>query len=119
MQIALLVAQGLLAVAFLGAGASKLAGADSMTEDFDRFGYSRRFMHFTGGMEIFGTLALVAGFWWPLWAVLGAGAIATTMLGALGTHLRTGDPVGRLLPPLVLGALAAWVLVAHGPALGA
>lgn len=118
MYTAMLIAQGLLAFAFLGAGGAKLAAADSMTEDFKRFGYPRRFMFFTGGTEVFAALALLAGFWWPTWAVIGAGAVVTVMLGALVTHARTGDPAGRMAPPLVLGVLAVWVLFASGSALG-
>jgi uncharacterized membrane protein YphA (DoxX/SURF4 family) len=118
MYIASLIAQGLLSLVFFATGSSKLASTGSMEDDFQRFGYPRWFMFFTGGTELTGALGLALGFWWPTAAVLGAGAVVTTMIGAAATHLlRTDDALVRVLPPLLLGSLALWVLIVQGGAL--
>lgn len=118
MYVALLIAQGLLVLAFLGAGGAKLAGADQMIDDFERFGYPQSFRVFTGLCEVVGAALLIAGFWWPVAAALGALLLVCVMIGAVWTHLaRAGDPVGQAAPPLVLGALAVWVAVAQSGAL--
>jgi uncharacterized membrane protein YphA (DoxX/SURF4 family) len=118
MYITTLGIQGVLGLVFLATGAMKLASTDQMEEDFERFGYPRWFMFFTGAQEVTGAAGLALGFGWPLAAVFGAGALATAMVGAVWTHLvRTDDAATQALPPLVLGALAVWVLVVQGGAL--
>jgi hypothetical protein len=37
------------------------------------------------------------------------------MVGALATHVRVGDGLAQMAPPVVLGLLAAWVAAAHWP----
>lgn len=118
MYIATLIVQGLLGLVFFATGGMKLASTDQMVDDFERFGYPRWFMYVTGGQEVTGAAGLALGVWWPQAAVVGAGAIATAMIGAAWTHLaRTDDPVARIVPPLVLGGLAVGVLLVQGGAL--
>jgi len=118
MSIATLVVQGLLGLVFLATGSMKLAGTEQMEDDFERFGYPRWFMFFTGAQEVTGATGLALGFGWPLAAVVGAGALVIAMVGAVWTHLvRTDDALTQALPPLVLGSLAVWVLVVQGSAL--
>jgi hypothetical protein len=67
-----------------------------------------------GLLELLGALGLVLP---PLldvaeWIVpLAAAGLAFDMLGALGTHIRRGDPRSLHVPPLVLGALATFVAI--------
>jgi uncharacterized membrane protein YphA (DoxX/SURF4 family) len=113
MGIALWVAQGLLAAAFLAAGAPKLAQpkkklAKNMAwvEDF-----SQPSVRLIGAVEVLGAIGVVlpalTGIlsWLTPLAALG---LAATMAGAVLTHLRRGER-SAVVPPVVLLALAAFV----------
>lgn len=113
MSIALWVAQGLLAVAFLAAGVTKLAQpkeklAKNMAwvEDF-----SQSAVRLIGALEVLGAIGVVlpalTGIlsWLTPLAALG---LAATMVGAILTHLRLGER-WAVVPPVVLLVLAAFV----------
>jgi DoxX-like family len=72
----------LITVIFAGAALQKFTG--SVAPNWDRWGYSRRFMYATGIAEV---LAL-AVFWWPGLELVGAAGLALVMLGALATLIR-------------------------------
>ena len=104
-RIALWVLQVALAVALLGAGASKLAGAPAMVQLFDAVGVGQWFRFVTGALEIGGAILLLV----PAFAGRGALLLAGVMTGALLTDLfvlhRAPAPV-----PLLVGLLiVAWV----------
>jgi len=114
MGIALWVTQGLLAVAFLTAGAPKLAQpkeklAKNMAwvEDF-----SQPAVRLIGAVEVLGAIGVVlpalTGIlsWLTPLAALG---LAVTMVGASLTHLRRGER-SAVVPPVVLLILAAFVV---------
>ena len=111
MGVVAIVLQVVLGLAFVGAGGSKLAGAQQMIEDFDRFGYPRWFMYFTGAVEITGALGALVGIFVPGLAVFGGLLLAATMVGAVFTHIRMRDPVSKMVPPGVLLLLAVSVIV--------
>jgi uncharacterized membrane protein YphA (DoxX/SURF4 family) len=113
MGIALWVVQGLLAVAFLGAGATKLSQpkeklAKNMAwvEDF-----SQRTVRLIGALEVLGAIGLVlpalTGIL-PWLTPLAALGLAATMIGAVLTHLRRGEH-SAMVPPAALLVLAAFV----------
>ena len=52
--ITLWILSGLLALAFLGAGGAKLAGAAAMVEIFNNVGLGQWFRYFTGVLEVAG-----------------------------------------------------------------
>ena len=110
MGILLVILQITLGLAFLGAGGQKLAGSEPMVGVFDRFGYPRWFMYFTGAVEVTGAVGVLAGIFAPALALLGALLLAATMIGALFTHARVGDPAYRMGPPAALLALAVVVM---------
>ena len=113
MNTALWIAQGILAVAFLGAGAMKLVRSkeqivESMPVMEDIPPTALRLI---GMAEILGALGAVL----PLWlgilpGLTPAAAAGLTLLmgGAIGTHLRRGDTVGAL-PALTLFWVAGFV----------
>jgi hypothetical protein len=115
MGTALWVAQVLLAVAFLGAGATKLSQpkeklAKNMAwvEDF-----SQGTVRLIGALEVLGAIGLVlpalTGIL-PWLTPLAALGLALLMAGAVYTHLRRKEgPAG--VPPAVLLLLAALVAV--------
>lgn len=93
----------LLALAFLAAGGSKLTGAPAMVEVFDKIGAGQGFRLVVGAIEVFGVALLLM----PRTGLVGALWLGGTMVGAVATHLFVigGSPV----PPVVLGALCAFV----------
>jgi putative oxidoreductase len=98
------VLQGVVATAFLAAGAAKLAGVAYMVQLFDQIGVGQWFRYVTGAVEVVGALALVApGLVW-----LGGLWLGGTMFFAVLTHvfvLHT-SPV----PAIVLGVLNALIV---------
>jgi putative oxidoreductase len=99
----------LVSLSFIGAGAPKLAGSAQFVETFTRFGYPLWFLYVTGFIEVLGGVLLLV----PRTATLGAGLLAGTMVGAVATHLKVGDPVTQVIPPIVLGVLAVIVGLAR------
>ena len=96
--------QAVLAVAFLGAGGSKIAGVESMVEMYDQIGIGQWFRYLTALCEVGGAVLL----WVPGAAVVGAWLLASTMVGAVIAHLFVigGSPV----PAAGLFVLAAAIL---------
>lgn len=110
MKLVLWILQGLLVVAFLAAGGQKLLGVESQVAEFDRYGYPLWFMYVTGIVEVTGALGLLVGFSRPVVTPFAALLIVGTMLGALFTHVRIGDPLQTMVAPFVLLLIAATVL---------
>jgi uncharacterized membrane protein YphA (DoxX/SURF4 family) len=96
--------QGIIAAAFLAAGAAKLAGIPFMVDLFAQIGLGQWFRVVTGVVEIAGAVALLV----PGLASLGALWLGGTMVGAVATHLFVlhTSPV----PAIVLGVLNALVV---------
>ena len=96
--------QGIIAAAFLAAGAAKLAGIPFMVDLFAQIGLGQWFRVVTGVVEIAGAVALLV----PGLASLGALWLGGTMVGAVATHLFVlhTSPV----PAIVLGVLNAVVV---------
>ncbi|MCA0294825.1 MAG: DoxX family protein [Actinobacteria bacterium] len=115
MNVALWIAAGLLAAAFLAAGAMKLAQpkekiAASMgwAEDF-----SANTIKMIGAFEVLGAIGLIlpplVGIA-PVLAPLAAVGLVVIMIGAIATHLRRKE-TQPVLANVVLFALAAFVAV--------
>ena len=103
--IALWLMQVALALMFLMAGGSKLAGVPAMVSLFDAIGLGQWFRYVTGVIEVVSGIALLV----PSAAVFGALLLIPTMLGAIVINLFVvpASPVVPLL--LLLGAAAvAW-----------
>jgi putative oxidoreductase len=96
--------QGIIAAAFLAAGAAKLAGVPFMVDLFAQIGLGQWFRVVTGVVEIAGAVALLV----PGLASIGALWLGGTMVGAVATHLFVlhTSPV----PAIVLGVLNALVV---------
>jgi uncharacterized membrane protein len=113
MGIALWVVQGLLAVAFLVAGAmklsqpkEKLAKNMAWVEDF-----SQGTVRIIGTLEVLGAIGVVlpalTGIL-PWLTPLAALGLVLAMIGAILTHLRRSE-YSAIAPPVVLLVLAAFV----------
>lgn len=105
------ILQALLSLVFLGSGASKLASANEMVDDFDRFRYPQWFRVVTGAAEIGSALGLFAGLFRPLFTPIAGLLLSAMMTGALATHKRIKDPAKKKVPPAVLLGLAVFVTV--------
>ena len=99
--------QILMALVFLGAGAAKLAGAESMVEQFEKIGIGQWFRYLTGAIEISGAVALLI----PRFSGFGALLLGGTMIGAIFTHLFVfgNSPAA----PLILLALLTSIIWAR------
>jgi len=67
---------------FASAAVQKFTG--KVAANWDRWGYSRRFMYAIGVAE----LVALALFWWPGLELVGAAAFAAVLLGAVATLIR-------------------------------
>ncbi|WP_375286263.1 DoxX family protein [Sphingomonas sp.] len=93
-----LVLQALVACVFLVAGVLNLGGV--MAEEMMRLGYPGHFMIIVGVAYIVGVICLYQ----PRFAFLQDwvfGAMAATLVGAAGTHILIGDPIGKAAPAIV------------------
>jgi len=104
MNIILWVVQVLVAVAFLGAGVPKLAGAEAMVKTFEQLGLGQWFRYVTGSLEIIGALLIIT----PRWSAFGAALLACVMAGAI-LSLLIKIP-GSPLPAIALLVLSLFVL---------
>lgn len=78
------VLRGILALLFLGSGASKLhSNAFFWIVLFDKIGIGQWFRYFTGGLEVVCAILLLI----PRTSAIAAALLAFTMLGAMVTHL--------------------------------
>jgi hypothetical protein len=102
----------LIALFFLVAAGMKFAGTAFEVAGFERFGYALWFMYVVGALQVVGALLLAM----RGTAALGAALLAVIMLGAVGSHLRAGDPVTMAIPALILLVVLAGIAVLHRPA---
>jgi putative oxidoreductase len=100
--IALWLTQVALALMFLMAGGSKLAGVPAMVSLFDAIGLGQWFRYVTGVIEVTSGIALLV----PSAAIFGALLLIPTMLGAIVVNLFV-VPASPVMPLLLLvGATA-------------
>ena len=107
MQIATGVIAVLLAIAFLAAGGAKIAALPLMRESANHLGIPYTAYRGIGVLEIAGVLGLAVGFANTGIGVAAAIALFLLLIGAIGSHLRSGDPFAKTAPAVVLGVLAA------------
>jgi putative oxidoreductase len=107
--ITLWTLSSLAALAFIGAGSAKLAGAAAMVDMFSKVGLGQWFRYFTGLLEVAGAIGLLTS----RYAFHAALLLATVMVGAIITHLTVlgGSPV----PPLVLLVLSGTIAYLRKP----
>jgi putative oxidoreductase len=94
----------LLAAVYLLVGGMKLAGSQTVIDEFVRYGYAGWFMYVVGAMEVTGAILLLI----PRSALYGAIVLSVVMIGAMYTHLTHQEALNAL-GPLVLFALLAFV----------
>lgn len=98
--------KSLLILAFLMAGGSKIVGAKVQVEAFKHLGLPQWFRVITGLCQYVGVAGLIIGFWYPgmtAWAGIWLGVM---MLLACLAHLKVHDPIGKVIPALVLAVIS-------------
>lgn len=105
--------KALLTAAFVAAGTAKLIGAEPMVAVFEAIGWGQWFRTLTGAVEVGAAILL----WVPGLQYIGAALLLATMIAAIGFHLLVLGP--SLVPALVLGLIAAFILWVHRDQIGA
>ena len=106
-----------LAVAFGAAGGTKVANVGPHEKEFPRYRLPavdpQQARVLVGAVELVAALLLLiaAIASSTALAVIGASVVLLTMVGALGTHVRIGDPPPAMMPGTVLAILAVLVLI--------
>ncbi len=91
MFIATIVLSVLLAAAFLGSGAAKLAAAEQSTEIRDRLGVGAGLWRGIGVLEVAAAVGLAAGLAVPALGIAAAAGLVLLLIGAIATHARSHD----------------------------
>ena len=104
-NIALWILSGLLGLAFIFGGATKLLAMPPHPEHFAGWGYPGWFMYLTGAIELVSAILLFI----PRVAAFGAALLVPTMIGAALTHLTHAD-AAHVAPSLVMLVLSSAVL---------
>lgn len=104
-SVALWLARILLALVFLGAGASKLAADPTMVTMFDQIGAGQWLRYVVGALEVAGAIGVLV----PRLSALAAAGLVLLMLGATVTNLAVLDaPPWLPLGLAVVATLVAW-----------
>lgn len=106
-----IILAAVLAVAVLGAGVAKLAGAPFMKHSAAHLGFSWPAYQRIGALEVAGAIGVLVGLVVPLLGALAAGCLAVLLVLAAATHLRRGDGLPAAAPAAVLAVLAVVVAV--------
>jgi|AntDeeMinimDraft_4_1070355.scaffolds.fasta_scaffold01156_4 uncharacterized membrane protein YphA (DoxX/SURF4 family) len=110
-NVAIFGFQVLLGLVGLGVGGAKVTHQEDQVEDFQRFGYPQWFRIVTGLVEISAGIGLLVGLLWRPELAWGGGLLLSgVMIGAVVTHIRTGDPPSKTAVPAVLLLLSAGLL---------
>lgn len=109
--IAYWITTGLTAFVFLSGGASELARPAALVQGMTHLGYPLYFVTILGVWKILGGITVLAPGLPRLkeWAYAG---MFFDLSGAAASHAATGDPVGKIVTPLIiLGiVMASWAL---------
>ena len=102
--ITLWTLSGLVALAFIGAGGTKLAGAAAMVDLFDKVGLGQWFRYFTGVLEVAAGIGLLTSRYAPYAAVL----LAIVMAGAIIAHVTVlgSSPAAPVVLFVLCGIIA-------------
>ena len=84
--------------------------AQDLRSEFAAYGLPPWFFFVVGALKIGSGLMLVAGIWVPSLVAPAAGIVIGLMAGALGMHLKVGDPRIKSVPALLMLAMSASVL---------
>ncbi|HKL14741.1 MAG TPA: DoxX family protein [Balneolaceae bacterium] len=96
------------AVFFMFYGLQCLVSKTMVTE-FRRFGLPDSQRILTGILQLFGSIGLAVGLYFPLLGCLASGGLALMMLVAFGTRIKVGDGFIQSAPSLLFLLINAWL----------
>ncbi len=111
MVVSAIVLQGLLSLAFVMSGGTKLAGIKMQVDNFNLYRYPQWFRLVTGAVEVTGAAGMVVGIWVDEVAIAAGFWLAATMIGAVYTDLFRKRSLASASAPAVLLVLAVVVAV--------
>ena len=117
MDIVALILHLLIIFAFFFSGIGKLAGAKMQVDTFTHLGLPQWFRVLTGLIALAGVVGLIIGFWNEGVLAIAAIWLACIMLGAVLFHIRSKDPIGKMIPAAMLMILALVLASLHFSAL--
>jgi len=85
--------------------------ATSLRDEFAAYGLPAFAFFVVGALKISAAVILIAGVWFALPVRIAAAVVAALMVGAIGMHVKVGDPVKRAVPATVMLALSAAIVV--------
>lgn len=88
--------------------------ATNMKEEFEEYGLSTATMYAVGAAKVSLAGLMLAGLVAPRVSRPASIGLATFMLGAIGMHIKVGDPVKRYLPALSVFSLATVSALLNG-----
>jgi hypothetical protein len=88
--------------------------ATNMKEEFEEYGLSETTMYAVGAAKVSLAGLLLAGHAAPRLVRPASIGLAAFMLGAIGMHIKVGDPVKRYLPALTVFSLATTSAILNG-----
>ncbi len=92
--------------------------ATNMKEEFEEYGLSESTMYAVGAAKVSLAGLMLAGLIAPRVSRPASIGLAIFMLGAIGMHIKVGDPVKRYLPALSVFSLASAAAVLNGEGRG-
>ncbi|MFA9563261.1 MAG: DoxX family protein [Acidimicrobiales bacterium] len=88
--------------------------AKNMKEEFEEYGLSEKTMYAVGAAKVSLAGLLLAGHAAPRLVRPASIGLAMFMLGAIGMHIKVGDPVKRYLPAMTVFSLATTSAILNG-----
>ena len=111
MFVTVLVLSCLLAAAMVFSGSRKVAGGPAVTGEAAHLGVPVRGYRLIGVAEAAAAAGLLIGLAWAGLGVAAAAGLVLLMSGAVISHIRVGDAVGRWAPAAALAVLAVVTLL--------
>ena len=93
------------------ATAYRPVGARNIQEEFEQYGFPSWAPAVVGGTKIALAALLVVGIFVPAVTAPAAALMAMLMVGAIGAHLKVGDPLVKSGPALLMLILSVLVLL--------
>jgi hypothetical protein len=88
--------------------------ATNMKEEFAEYGMSETAMYAVGATKVGLATAMLVGHRVPKLVRPASAGLAALMLGAIGMHVKVGDPIKRALPAISVFTLSATSAVLNG-----
>ena len=89
-------------------------GATNMREEFEEYGFSEQQMYAVGATKVSLAVLMLVGHCVPKLVRPASLGLATFMLGAIGMHIKVGDPLKRSMPAISVLTLSTVSAIAAG-----